>query len=699
MALGSLSQAQVPTTLPAKTKPTRVNLSASSAIRINYGNPSWNRSPESIDSATVIMREGVSGRIVQVQLNETAPDSSIFQGRYSINWQHMEQLQTEFYIPSQQQLAEKDGLMKIIAKINAHEIPRNPFIMRRLPNGEQAIEIFDTRDQARAAMRAYRAEQLVLLQSQNLQNQKPTKFPSDQDLDAEKIAAQQKLREEAARAVSERARLEQLEAKRLGDMIAQREALHAAERERRRQQGLQLGRQGMELYKKEDFAGAKAKFDQAIALDPDNRLFYFQYGVTLYKLGEYNRSLVLLNMATGKDVNPTEKSYFLALNHLKMKEIDAALKSFDDAIASGDPVIAPSSQFYKGVLLYEHEDYDGAQKAFQAVLDSSQDPLLDERAEAYVEQILRARQMAEERKRKWTISASIGEMYDSNILLSKDSQRDAGLATDSAGWRTLLSGSARFRPVYDETKEFAAQLDLVTLYTVDKTFQIDQSLRDADPTVATLTLPWTQKGMWFGKGHKLDITPGYETTIMSIDNHETKPILNSYLLSLSNLLVMNEMWFSTALLDVRSDNSNLTTASADDNATALKLRLSVSNLVFMNDKKDRILIPEGALTLNQAQGKNAVYDRADLGLGYLIPWRWDTTANFKLGYFYLDYPTKSPAVRTDHSFTATAGLSKKISEVWNSGVLGSYNVNRSNEDVNTYNKFTLMVTLSAAYGL
>ena len=683
-----------PTELPGKKKVTRVNLSAASAIRINYGNPSWNRSSESIESATVIMREGVSGRIVQVQLNETAPDSSIFTGKYSINWQNMEQLQTEFYIPSQEQLAAKDGLMKVVAKINSHEIHRNPFILHRLPNGEQAIEIFDTKDQARAAMKAYRAEQLVMLQ-----NQKPTKFPSDQDLDTEKIAAQQKEREEAARAISDRARMAQLEAKRLSDLIAQQAAMSAAEKERQRQQAAALGAEGAAFYKADDFPNAKIKFDQAVALDPDNRFFYYQYGVTLYKVGDYNRSLVLLGMAQGKDVNANEKNYFLALDHLKLKEIDAAIKSFDDTIASKDPVLAPSAQFYKGVLLFERDDFEDAQKSFQAVLDGSSDPLLDERAESYIEQILRARQTSEERNHKWTLSAAIGEMYDSNILLSKDSQRDAGLATDAAGWRSLLSGSARYRPVYEDTHEFAAQLDLVTLYTINKSFQIDQALRDADPTVATLTLPWTHKGVWLNRGHKLDIIPGYESTIMSIDNHETKVILNSYLLSFSNLLVMSEQWFSTVTLDTRSDNSNINVASTDDDATALKFRLGTSNLLFMNEKKDHILIPEGAATLNQAKGKNASYERFDLGVSYLVPWKWDTTANMKLGYYYLDYPTKSPAIRADNSFTLTAGLSKKLSEIWNTGLLGSYNMNKSNEDASTYNKFTLMLTLSAAYGL
>jgi hypothetical protein len=64
----------------------------------------------------------------------------------------------------------------------------------------------------------------------------------------------------------------------------------------------------------------------------------------------------------------------------------------------------------------------------------------------------------------------------------------------------------------------------------------------------------------------------------------------------------------------------------------------------------------------------------------------------------LQYPQKIPAQRADNSYTATVGVSKRLSDIWNAGFLGSYNLNRSNEDVNNYNKFTALLTLSAAYG-
>jgi hypothetical protein len=680
---------------------TRVRVDAANTMKINYGHPGWNKSEKEIDTAVVIMREGVSGRIVQIQLGETAPDSSVFSGRFSINFANLEKLQTEFYIPSQEQLKAKDGLVKITGKIAKGEIARNPFILRKLPNGEQSIEIFDTKDQAREAMKAYKAEQLVMLQNQQALANSSTqsgKLPSDQDLETQRLADEAKAREEAARAASERARLEQLEAKRLEDLIAKQAAMSAQAKAAEKQKAQALGEEALKLYQESDFAGARAKFDQAVELDPENKVFYFQYGVSLYKTGDFNRALVMLRLANAPSVNKVERSYFMGLSHFRLKETDQSYKSFEEVIASKDETMGPSARFYQGVILFEKEDWAKSQEAFQNVLDTSNDAKLDERADAYIDQILRAQQYEKERSQKWTLGASIGEMFDSNVLLISNSQRDSGVATNTQGWRSLLAGTARYRPIYEETYELAAQMDLVTLYTLDKSFKSTDSLRNLDPTIATLQVPWTHKGTLFGRGHKLEIAPGYETTFMSLEDNKSKAILNSALLGVSNLFVMNEKWFSTFLVGIRADHSNLNSSVGDDDSSALRVTFGTSNLILLNDHKDRMLLAEGGLTLNQAEGKNAVYNRFDLGVGYVRPWRWESTVNFKLGYFLLQYP-QADQKRTDNSLTLSVGLSRKLTDIWSAGFLAAYNLNNSNQDANNYDKVTALLTLSAALGL
>lgn len=687
---------------PARTQPNprnqgRVRVDATSAIQVNYGNPSWNRSPLSIETASLLMREGVTGRLVQISLQETAPDSSVFSGTYSITWEDAQKLQVEFYVPPQSLLGSEEGLKRVTSLIGTKQLRRHPFLLRRSAGGQQAIEIFDSRKQARAALSAYRAEQqaqaVVLSNRQNT----PKKFPSDAEIEAAARAEELKARQAAAKLLAERVRLEQVEARRLRDLLAQFFLLTPAERAVRRRKAADLAAQGMTKYQEEDYDDAQALFDKAVELDPENRSYFYPFGVTLYRLDRNNRSIVYLQLANDPSVNAAERDYFIALNHYKMKDFAAALSAFDKVAATKDPELGPSAHFYKGLIGYERKHWETAQKSFQTVLDTSKDPRLDERAEAYIEQILRLRQFETERARKWQLSLTIGEMLDSNVLLSTDSS-EIGLATDDFGYRTLLSGGVRYRPIYEESREFAAQLDLLTMYTLDKSLQDDQELRNTDPTMATLTLPWTYKGLAFGKGYKLDITPGYETIYMSIEDNETKAILNSYFVNFSNLFVMTNDWFSTYNLELRGDDSRLTPSDPADDASATKFKVANSNLIFVSSDKSRIITAEGAYTLNQAEGDNAKYNRIDFGVGYIQPWKWDTSANVRLAYFLLDYPDHSDG-RMDNSVTLSAGLSRKIADAYSAGVLASYNINSSNVSANDYKKWTALLTFSALYGL
>lgn len=674
-----------------KAQEKRIGLDSSSNIRINYGRAAWNKNPTSIDSASILMREGSTGRTIQISLTETAPDSAVFSGLYQISFQNMQRLQTEFYIPDQATLEKKDGLKKILSEIGKGGLVRNPFILRRQPTGEQSVEIFDTKEQAREAMKAYKAEQAIASKATGT-----TKIPSDQALETAALGDKLRLEAEQVAALAERQRMAQIEAKRMADLQAAQAALAEKDRAARKKEAEVLSVEGLELFKQEKFAEAREKFDRAIQLDPGNQKFYMQYGITLFRLEEFSRSLVVLKLAAGPDVKTVERDFYIGLNQFRLKEYDSALPSFDSVSKSNEKALAPSAEFYEGVIYFEKKQWDESRKSFQTVLDTSSDAKLDERAEAYIEQILRLQQYEAEAKKKWFLSATLGEQYDSNVLLVADSDT-TGSTTDKAGYRSLLSGSVKYRPLFEETREFAAQLDVTTMYTVTTSFQGDQSLRDADPNVLSLSLPYSIKGLMFGKGMKFDLAPGYESIYMSIENHENKEIQNAVMLTSTGLLVMSDRWFSTYVLDIRKEGSFLTSSSGDDDASSVKVKLSTSQTLLVGEDKKRFFIPEGGYTLNGAAGKNAVYTRLDLGASYVVPWKWETSASFKLAYYALNYPQNSSG-RADNNYTLSTGISKPVNEIWSAGFLASYSTNQSNSPSNTYSKFTGLVTLSAAYG-
>ena len=114
---------------------------------------------------------------------------------------------------------------------------------------------------------------------------------------------------------------------------------------------------------------------------------------------------------------------------------------------------------------------------------------------------------------------------------------------------------------------------------------------------------------------------------------------------------------------------------------------------MISDDKKQLLLSEVAYTLNNSQGKNSVFNRLDLGVGYIRPWKWDTTFNSKLGYFLLNYPENSNG-RVDNSYSLTAGLSRKVWDEVTGGLTAIYNINNSNVEANQYKKFSLLLSFS-----
>lgn len=665
----------------------KAHFDPTNSVRINYGYAPWNKSPSQQDAGSLILREGANGRLVQIHLAESDVTSALFTGLYSISFQSVERLKIEFYTPPQELLDSVNGMKKIASMIGNGQLRRNPFVLRRTPAGAQTIEIFDTREQAQQAIKAYRAEQQV----QGLQN---AKFPSDQQIDLAKMTEEVKLKAAAAAAAAERVRQEQIEAQKLAALLAKEKALSDAERALKKKEAEQLATEGLVFFRENKFAEATEKFLKAVELDPENRAYYFQFGVALYKTGNANKSLIYLNLADGPLVNQVEKNFFIALNYFSLKEFANAIQSFEKVVAAKSPEMSPAAQFYIGLVQFEEKKWDKARSAFQAVLDTSNDPQLDKKAETYIEQILRLQQFEAERSRKWQFSATLGEQFDSNVTQASDSTLSQGTQSNVEGYRSLLQGSGRYRPVYNETREFAIQTDVLLMYTFDKNFQHNTTLRNADPLVVNLTAPWTRKGLLFGKGHKLDIIPGYETIWMSAEENTNKEIISSFILNTTNMFVINERLYSNYNLELRRDQNKLNSATGDDDSTAIKAKLINSNLHFLWEEKTKILTSEASLTFNQAQGKNVTYNRVDFSVGYIQPFYKETSATCKLAYFYLNYPLKSDN-RLDHSYTLTAGLSKKLNDTFSTGLLANYNINNSTTDTYTFKKWTALLTLSA----
>jgi hypothetical protein len=699
-AMGMISNAPQLAKAQQGTNPTspesKVRLDAASVFNVNYGSPLWNKDSKSIDTAVIMARDAKSGRVVQVQVSETAPDSGIFSGKYLLGFGDLKNHEVALFVPEKVNLSDLKETGRFLGDIQSGKISPKPLVVRKSADGKQNLELFDNQEQADRAEKA--------LKDQDLENARatnkliPQNIPSEQDLEALALRNQELNRRERSENIAERIRLEQLETKRLELLTEEFNKASLAVQTERRAKAETLSREAMRDYQARRFVDAQKKFASAIELDPTSRDIFFQYGVSLYKVDQFNKSIVYLLMTNTKKVNPAERHYFLGLNHFQLKEYQQALESFARAETLSDKEISPSAAFYRGLIFYEDQKCDQAQPAFQKVLDTSTDPNLDKQAETYLEQCVRNSASVAEKKRLWTYALTFGEMVDSNVTLSSISTLSQGAPTDALGYRSLAQGAIKYRPLTSENRELAIQLDASTTYTLDKEFKTSQTLRDTDPTVLTLSVPLTAKGaLLSGRFFKFDIIPGYEVINMSIDNNIAKNIIGSLFLNFNNLIVMNEKWLTYINAELRKDQSALSTSIGDDDSTALKVKLSWNNAMLRTKEKNHILGNEAALTVNSANGKNYIFQRYDLAVSYTKPWYFESQASVKLGYYYLTYPHRSIG-RMDNNGTLTAAFTKKLTDLISWGALTSFSYNDSNVEASRYSKWTALLTLSSAGG-
>jgi hypothetical protein len=657
-----------------------IKINPNKPVKIEYASVAWNKSPHEIDHHAIVLRDSLSAKLVRIELAETGNDTGVFVGDYVVTWSGQE-FHPEVYIVPRALLGNTEQMKKINDLIQDGTLIKKP-IFFQTGSRMQKISVFDTREQAIAAYEEFRRTRLqsqVPVTRETLEAQENARQRSE----AKRIEA-----ETVAQALSRQA-LETQEKNRQEALKAAQEKMAYQERERRVSQAANLASQGMEKYKNGDYKEARDLFARSVELDPSNETFYYQYGVSLYKSEDYNRSLVILGLAQGPDLNQTEKQYYQALNHMKLNEYESALTMLGQVQEKNDPVLSPSAAFYSGVILYQKEDYGNAKNRFEYVLDHSQDPKMDSQAENYIEQIANVLAFQREAAKKFVTTLSGGLMYDSNILLLSNSSISSAAPTDLAGFRWSYGAELSYRSVYTQTHEFSAVLDLSDMYSENRQFQASSDFQNTDPLYFAVSLPYRYKGQFAGRGYQMGLTPSFETIHMNLDaTGRREAIVESQVLRNDHVFAMSENWFSTYLLELRHDQSYIASTSAD-NQTENRVTLTSLQTLFMDTKKTQAWIGDLAVSQNNAEGENQSYTRFDLGLNYFAPAWWNSTWTGGVLYYNSRYP-KHTTGRTDNDYTLSLGLRKSLSEYLSINLTGNYILNNSTDESSDYKKYTIM---------
>ncbi len=647
----------------------RINLKKS--IIIDYSSPSWNKSPDKIDFGLLIMKDIHSDQLISVEMQETSTDSSVFFGKYQIDLSKNDSQGTlEMYIPPQNLNADTQRFVKINKLIKDNILLRKPYFYR-IEGDKQKITLYDSKLQALEAYRYFlRADTSSKMPLQNQALETKAMAQVDKLTSQNMAQAQDEAKLDLIKQKQEREKEQALLSEKL---IAENKAKAAS-----------LAKLALEKYNKQNFQEALNLFDQSMALDPSNNSFYFQYGVTLFKLDRFEKALTYLQLDRASENK--EQDYFIALSYLKLDQKDKAKENFTKL--AQDKSLGPIATFYLGIIDMSQENFESAKNHFQIVLDTSTDNQLDQQAENYIEQIANILKYKELQKNRWTLTGNIGAQYDSNILtVSPDV-----VSTDLSGFRTTYGFNLEYRPIYSEKSEFAINLMYSDIYSTTSSLQPSSQFQNIDPLTTGVTAPFKRRGKLFDLPSQWGVTPYFKTIQMNADGIDTREaILQSTGVTLDTTLVQSDKVLHSTGLDLRQDNS-FSSSSGDNDQDASYLGLTYALTQFTDDNQKEAWIKEASLGLNSATGKNLRYYLAGFNLGYLVPGYWDALWVAKVGVTHKNY-SESTLGRQDNLLSLNLISQKKLSNTlqFSGGLI--FNSSLSNIDSYKYNQFVILSQL------
>lgn len=660
------------TNLQLHSKP---QIQANSVIEITYGSSPWNKNKDKKDTAFLFVQDRNTKKTVKIFLEETASDSSIFKGKFSLSINSDKKFAPAIYIPPMNLRTVKanDSFYKLLKQ---KKVKRRPIVYKN-DTPYSKLEVFDTREQAKLAVQSLKKEYLAKKQK--------TKIKADKlSVSKDKQMLLNELAIKSAKQEMDRLRLAQLEKQKIQERIEKQKKLKRARIEEQKNKAQELANKALEFYKEGNYPEAEKLFKQSTELDPENTSYYFKYGVSLYRNKKYNEALVIFDLVTNQTPSEElEKRYYMALIHYKLEELDQAIEQFNFVKTQNHPVLSPSSAFYNGVIQFGKETYDQSKLNFEYVLDTSKDPKMDDKAEEFIEKIARIQQFKAQQSLKNTVTGLVGVGYDSNVLNSPDNTSQ-GTATDVATPRLMALGSYERRIVHELKHEFSAKLTSLYMYSLD-----DDAV-PADPFLITAQLPYSYKAKLFNKGYKLTLTPGYESLFMDVQSTGTRSqILGSMTLNINNTFIMSNKWQAQYILDVRQDDSLLSETSSDDNADALKYSIKTNQYYFLSKNKKTAYSGGLGYTVNDATGENKAYNRIDLSIGYMSYYKkWDTSYNVNLNTYSLNYDGSDSREETNYALTFT--FNKPIKDWFIGSTNLNYTKNDSSSESYTYSKYTIM---------
>ncbi|MGZ6448220.1 MAG: tetratricopeptide repeat protein [Pseudobdellovibrionaceae bacterium] len=305
--------------------------------------------------------------------------------------------------------------------------------------------------------------------------------------------------------------LEEVQAKKRMALLEQQKKISEEAKQKKKSEAAANSKKADALYAAKKYSEAEKLYSIATELDPEEETYFYRYGVSLYKVGNYNKSLAVLSMTDVSGDSAIEKDYYVALNHMKLKDYDKARKEFVEIREENSPELSPMSSFFAGNIEYQQQKFSEARKSMEYVIDNSKDPNLDKSAENMLEQIDRMESFYESKKEKYRFKIYGGLLYDTNIL----NVAENNVATDVKAWRLSYGASALGIWHRTMTSDFGTELAVADYYSLNSTMKNDATIQAADALEASINLPYHQEFKISKNQMNLEVIPSYKGIYMS----------------------------------------------------------------------------------------------------------------------------------------------------------------------------------------
>lgn len=478
--------------------------------------------------------------------------------------------------------------------------------------------------------------------------------------------------------------LEEEQARQRAQLLEQQAALTLAEKNRKKAAATNMVKEADKLYAKQDYAGAERKYAQAVDMDPEEDSYYYRYGVTLYKIENYNKSLATLSMADVPSELSLEKDYYIALNHLKLRDYEKARKQFVEIRSENDATLSPMASFFAGNIEMQQQKFPEARSSMEYVLDNSKDPRLDRSAEELLNQIDKMQAFYESKKEKYRFTGFIGAVYDGNVL----NVAENNVTTDVKALRLNYGASALAIWKRTPTSDFGTQIGISDYYSTNTSFQGDAVLQTADPLQLDLSLPFHKEFEFSKRSLNWELVPTYRSIYMSPTGGTRSEVIRSLGVNTTLAAPVQSDMLMAVRLEASKEETLLDSSVGDDDQSGLRYGLTLLPTWILDLKGEKSLTLDAGYLINQAEGRNYRYKRSSVGLTYTFAAWWKSNASLRAEYSSQNYD-EAVTTRIDSNPIVTAAFNKDLKRNVNWLMSVQYNVGDSDEDSYDYNKFVV----------